>query len=162
MADKSANHRQTPLPERLTIPIRKLSDDAVVPHEAYSGDAGVDLCALEECDLAPFERTLVRTGLAVAIPAGFAGFVLPRSGNAIRKGLTLANTPGLIDSNYRGELKVAAINLDAHETVHIAKGDRIAQLVIMRVAQPAFDVRTILDDTERGAGGFGSSGVAAR
>lgn len=158
MADKSANHVQSPLPERMAVPIKKLADDAVVPHEAYAGDAGVDLCALEAADLAPFERKLIPTGLAVAIPAGFAGFVLPRSGTAIRQGLSLANTPGLVDSNYRGELKVAAVNLDAHEAIHIEKGDRIAQLVIMRVAQPAFEVRTELDGTERGAGGFGSSG----
>lgn len=162
MADTSANHVQAPLACRLTIPIKKLAPDAVVPHEAYAGDAGVDLCALESCDLAPFERRLIPTGLAVAIPQGFAGFVLPRSGTAIRQGLSLANTPGLIDSNYRGELKVAAVNLDAREPIHIAKGDRIAQLVIMAVAQPAFQVRTELDDTDRGTGGFGSSGVAAR
>lgn len=158
MADTSANHRQNPLPERIAVPIKKLRDDAVVPHEAYAGDAGVDLRALEACDLAPFERKLIPTGLAVAIPAGFAGFVLPRSGTAIRQGLSLANTPGLVDSSYRGELMVAAINLDAHEAIHIEKGDRIAQLVIMHVAQPSFDVRTVLDDTDRGEGGFGSSG----
>lgn len=162
MADASANHMQDPLPQRLRIPMQKLDEDAVVPHEAYAGDAGVDLCALTACDLAPFERRLIPTGLAVAIPRGFAGFVLPRSGAAIRQGLSLANTPGLVDSNYRGELKIAAINLDPAQTIHIRKGDRIAQLVIMSVAQPSFDLRCSLDVTERGTGGFGSSGVAAK
>lgn len=161
MADKSANHVQEPLPQRLLIPLQKLDEDAVVPHGAYEGDAGVDLCALEDCELAPFQRKLIPTGLAVAIPRGFAGFVLPRSGTAIRQGLSLANTPGLVDSNYRGELKIAAINLDPNETIRIRKGDRIAQLVVMAVAQPSFDVRATLDETERGAGGFGSSGVAS-
>ncbi|MGI6591386.1 MAG: dUTP diphosphatase [Eggerthellaceae bacterium] len=161
MADTSANHRQAPLTEKLTIPLQKLAEDAVVPHEAYEGDAGVDLCALEAVDLAPFERRLIPTGLAIAIPRGFGGFVLPRSGMAIKKGLSLANTPGLIDSNYRGELKVAAINLDAKNTIHIDKGDRIAQLVIMRVAEVSFQERDSLDETERGAGGFGSSGIQA-
>lgn len=161
MADMSAHHRQVPLTHKLSIPLKKLADDAVAPQGAYDGDAGVDLCALEAVDLAPFERRLIPTGLAVAIPRGFGGFVLPRSGMAIKKGLSLANTPGLIDSNYRGELKVAAINLDPQNTIHIEKGDRIAQLVIMQVAEVAFDLREELDETERGAGGFGSSGIQA-
>ena len=100
----------------LVIPITKLRDDAVVPSYAYPSDAGVDLRAVESVSLAPFERALVPTGLAIAIPEGYAGFVQPRSGLAIKQGVTVLNTPGLIDSHYRGELKVALINLDAHST----------------------------------------------
>ena len=144
---------------KFTIPLQVLDERAVVPHGAYDGDAGVDLRALVDCELAPFERALVPTGLAIAIPRGYAGFVLPRSGTAIKQGLSLINTPGLIDSNYRGELKIAAVNLDPTETIHISAGDRIAQLVIMGVETVSFDVRASLDETDRGAGGFGSSGV---
>lgn len=145
----------------LSVPMRVLSENAVVPKNAYDGDAGVDLCSTEEVVLQPFQRQLIGTGLAVAIPRGYAGFVLPRSGTAIRQGLSLANTPGLIDSNYRGELKIAAVNLDPETPIHIMPGDRIAQLVIMGVESPAFELVEVLDDTERGEGGFGSSGVSA-
>lgn len=144
----------------LNVPLKVLDERAVVPANAYRGDAGVDLRALIDVDLEPFERKLVPTGLAVAIPEGYGGFILPRSGTAIKQGLSLANTPGLIDSNYRGELKIAAINLDAHNTINIKAGDRIAQLVIMAVETPAFQVVDELDETVRGAGGFGSSGVS--
>lgn len=143
----------------LTIPITKLRDDAVVPLYAYPGDAGVDLRAVEPVSLAPFERALVPTGLAIAIPEGYAGFVQPRSGLAIKQGVTVLNTPGLIDSHYRGELKVALINLDAHSTFEVAPGDRIAQLVIQKVENVEWNVVDVLDETERGCGGFGSSGV---
>lgn len=148
-------------PKTLSAPLQVLDERAVIPHNAYAGDAGVDLCALESLTLAPFERRLIPTGLATAIPEGYAGFVLPRSGTAIRQGLSLVNTPGLIDSNYRGELKMAAINLDPHNPIEIKAGDRIAQLVIMAVEQVAFQVCDSLNETERGAGGFGSSGVSA-
>lgn len=147
---------------KMRIPLQVLDARAVVPHEAYAGDAGVDLCALVSCELAPFERMLVPTGLAIAIPTGYAGFVLPRSGTAIKQGLSLANTPGLIDSNYRGELKIAAINLDPKHPIFINAGDRIAQLVIMGVEFIAFDRCDTLDSTDRGAGGFGSSGVGKK
>ena len=110
----------------LSVPMKVLSENAVVPKNAYDGDAGVDLCSTEEVVLQPFQRQLIGTGLAVAIPRGYAGFVLPRSGTAIRQGLSLANTPGLIDSNYRGELKIAAVNLDPETPIHIMPGDRIA------------------------------------
>lgn len=143
----------------MNIPLKALDSRAIIPHEAYDGDAGVDLCALEACELKPFERQLIPTGLAIAIPRGYAGFVLPRSGTAIKQGLSLVNAPGLIDSNYRGELKIAAINLDADKPIAIQAGDRIAQLVIMAVESVAFEQRESLEDTERGAGGFGSSGV---
>lgn len=147
--------------EHLYVPLKKLDERAIVPKNAYRGDAGVDLHALEGCVLQPFERRLVHTGIAIAIPAGYAGFVLPRSGSALKKGLSLVNAPGLIDSNYRGEVGVIAVNLDAHEPLTIEAGDRIAQLVLMRVESVAFDVVEDLDATERGAGGFGSSGVSA-
>ena len=145
--------------QSLEIAITKLRDDAVVPVYAYPGDAGMDLRAVEPVALAPFERALVPTGLAIAIPEGYAGFVQPRSGLAIKQGVTVLNTPGLIDSHYRGELKVALINLDAHATFEVQPGDRIAQLVIQKVENVAWHVVDALDETERGEGGFGSSGI---
>ena len=116
--------------------------------------------ANETIDILPLERALVSTGLAVAIPEGYAGFVQPRSGRALKEGLSMANTPGLIDAHYRGELKVIAVNLDSKKTIHIERGERIAQLVIQAV--PAVRLLEVdeLDETDRGAGGFGSSGTA--
>lgn len=143
-----------------TIPTKKLCAEALIPHNAYVGDAGYDLCSTEEVVLQPFERTLIPTGLAIEIPFGYAGFVVPRSGLAIKQGLSIVNAPGLIDSNYRGELKVIAINLDPHEPISIHVGDRIAQLVIMKVESLDFQEVAELDDSERGTGGFGSSGVS--
>lgn len=142
----------------IRVQIRRLHPDVTLPSYAYAGDAGLDLRANEDVTLAPFERRLVGTGLAIAIPEGYAGFVQPRSGMALKRGLSMANTPGLIDAHYRGELKVLAINLDAHEPIHIARGERIAQLVIQQV--PVVDLVEVdeLDETDRGVGGFGSSG----
>lgn len=145
----------------IAIPLKKLSESAVVPRYAYTGDAGVDLCSTERCTLEPFERALIPTGLAIELPQGFAGFVLPRSGLAVKKGVSIVNAPGLIDSNYRGELKVCLINLDAHEPFTIEAGDRIAQLVVMPVPAVSFVPVDELSDSERGSGGFGSSGVKA-
>lgn len=142
---------------RMYVSLKKLDERAKIPENAYAGDAGVDLHALEGAILKPFERKLIGTGIAIAIPPGYGGFVLPRSGLAIKKGLSLVNAPGLIDSNYRGEIGVIAINLDAHEDIVIEPGDRIAQLVIMRVENPSFTVVEDLDETDRGSGGFGSS-----
>jgi len=130
-----------------------------VPQCAHPGDAGVDLCAACDMELRPFERALVPTGISLAIPKGYAGFVLPRSGLAIRQGLSLVNSPGLIDSNYRGEVQVIAINLDPEHGIKVRKGDRIAQLVVMRVEEAAFHVCDRLEETARGTDGFGSSGV---
>lgn len=144
----------------LNIPITTLVEGASVPSYAYSGDAGMDLRAIEHFELKPFERALVPTGLAIAIPEGYAGFVQPRSGLAIKQGVTVLNTPGLIDSHYRGELKVALINLDPDNVFEVNPGDRIAQLVIQKVERVEWNVVDSLDETERGAGGFGSSGVA--
>lgn len=143
----------------INLPIKRLDPTVGLPSYAYQGDAGLDLRAAEDVDLAPFERKLISTGLAIAIPDGYAGFVQPRSGMALKRGLSMANTPGLIDAHYRGELKVCAVNLDAHETIHIERGERIAQLVIQEV--PVVNLVEVeeLDETDRGAGGFGSSGV---
>lgn len=143
----------------VVVRIRRLSDDVVLPSYAHEGDAGMDLRAMETVTLQPFERRLVATGLAIAIPDGYAGLVLPRSGLAIKKGLTVANTPGLIDAHYRGELKVIAINVDPNDPVTIEAGDRIAQLVIQRIPEVQLVEVDELDDTDRGEGGFGSSGV---
>lgn len=143
----------------LPVKFAKTALEAVIPSRGRFGDAGYDLTSLEDLILQPFERKLIRTGIAIELPAHYAGLVIPRSGNAINKGLSLVNTPGLIDSNYRGELKVIAINLDPQEPIKISKGDRIAQLVIIRVEDVAFEQVDALSETERGSGGFGSSGA---
>ena len=142
--------------DSIELPIRRLDPSVELPTYAYAGDAGLDLRANEDVTLAPHERRLISTGLAVAIPEGFAGFVQPRSGLALKQGLSMANTPGLVDSHYRGELKVCAVNLDDEHPITIERGERIDQLVIQRV--PTVEVDE-LDETDRGAGGFGSSGV---
>lgn len=136
-----------------------LHPDAVVPRYAHAGDAGCDLVAVESCTLtAGGGRALVATGLAVAIPEGHGGFVLPRSGLASKHGVTCANSPGLIDPGYRGELKVALVNLDPTLDYHVEKGDRIAQLVVVPLATSEFLVVEELPSAARGEGGFGSSG----
>ena len=141
----------------IELPIQRLRDDAVVPARAYAGDAGLDLAACERVELRPGERALVGTGLAVAIPNGYAGFVQPRSGLAAQHGITIVNTPGLVDSGYRGELKVILHNTDAHETFVVEAGLRIAQLVVLEV--PGVDPVEVdeLPASERGVRGFGSS-----
>jgi dUTP pyrophosphatase len=144
---------------RPRLEVLKLSADSRLPAYAHAGDAGLDLAAAADVLLAPFERALVPTGIAVAIPEGYAGFVQPRSGLAIRHGLSFVNTPGLIDSHYRGEVSVVAVNLDAATPITIRKGDRIAQLVIQPVATVEVVDVTALDSTARGEGGFGSTGA---
>jgi len=141
----------------IELPIRRLRDDAVVPSRAYSGDAGLDLAACERVELAPGERALVGTGLAVAIPEGYAGFVQPRSGLASRHGITIVNTPGLVDSGYRGELRIILLNTDAHDAFVVEPGMRIAQLVVVPV--PGVEPIEVeeLPESERGVRGFGSS-----
>jgi dUTP pyrophosphatase len=143
----------------IELPIQRLRDDAVVPTRAYSGDAGLDLAACEHVELGPGERATVGTGLAVAIPEGFAGFVQPRSGLALRHGITIVNTPGLVDSGYRGELKVILLNTDPSEPFVVEPGMRIAQLVVLQV--PEVDPIEVeeLPESERGVRGFGSSAV---
>lgn len=147
--------------ERLTIPLVQLDDGLPVPTCAYVGDGGVDLRSTEDTVIKPFERILVPTGISIAIPLGFAGFVVPRSGLAIKHGISLVNSPGLIDSNYRGEIKAILINLDPNEPFEIKRGDRIAQLVISRVEEATFLPCAELPSSDRGEGGFGSSGVSS-
>lgn len=144
----------------INLPIHINNPQADPPAYAHHGDAGMDIRALSAITLQPFERALIPTGFSVAIPEGFAGFVQPRSGMAIKHGLSMVNTPGLIDSSYRGEIKVAAINLDPHTPIHIQPGDRIAQLVIVPVAHAEVLLVDELLDTHRGSGGFGSTGVS--
>jgi dUTP pyrophosphatase len=140
------------------LPFQRLDPAASLPERAHSGDAGLDLRAATEVVVGPGERAKVRTGLAVAIPDGHAGLVLPRSGLASRHGLTLANSPGLIDAGYRGEVLIAVVNLDPHDPVRIAKGDRIAQLLVVEVPQLEVVWAHDLPETTRGEGGFGSTG----
>ncbi|WP_321972715.1 dUTP diphosphatase [Paratractidigestivibacter sp.] len=145
--------------EKISLPIKRLDPEVELPSYAYAGDAGLDLRSSEDVVLEPFERRLISTGLAIAIPDGYAGFVQPRSGLALREGLSMANTPGLIDAHYRGELKICAVNLDPTNPIHITRGERIAQLVIQRVPVVTLVEVDELDETDRGEGGFGSSGV---
>lgn len=144
----------------VVVPIKRIDPAVELPSYAYEGDAGLDLRSNEDVVLAPLERRLVGTGLAVAIPEGYAGFVQPRSGMALKRGLSMANTPGLIDSHYRGELKVCAVNLDPETPISIERGERIAQLVIQRVPTVTLVEVEDLDETDRGTGGFGSSGAS--
>ena len=141
------------------LPIRRLRDDAVVPERAYAGDAGLDLAACERVELEPGGRATVGTGLAVAIPEGYAGFIQPRSGLAAKHGITIVNTPGLVDSGYRGELKVILLNTDRSDTFVVEPGMRIAQLVVMLVPGVAPVEVEELPESERGVRGFGSSTV---
>lgn len=141
----------------IELPIRRLRDDAVVPTRAYPGDAGLDLAACERVELAPGARATVGTGLAVAIPDGYAGYVQPRSGLAARHGITIVNAPGLVDAGYRGELRVVLLNTDPRETFVVEAGMRIAQLVVLPApALEPVEVRE-LPGSERGSRGFGSS-----
>ncbi|MBI4934727.1 MAG: dUTP diphosphatase [Actinobacteria bacterium] len=142
----------------LPIPIVRLDQDLPLPSYAHPGDAGLDLRAREDGEVRPGGgRLLMPTGISIAIPVGFAGFVLPRSGNALHHGLTVANAPGLIDSAYRGEVKVILLNTNPHDTFHVHRGDRIAQLVLQRVEEAEWQVVESLDGDDRG-GGFGHSG----
>jgi len=144
--------------EGVQLTVKRLDFGLPLPQYAHEGDAGLDLYSAEDVTLPPGRRMLIPTGLAVAIPVGFAGFIQPRSGLAITKGFSLVNTPGLIDSHYRGEIKIIAINLDPSTAVVISRGDKIAQLVIQRVERAELIEVDELDDTTRGEGGFGSSG----
>jgi dUTP diphosphatase len=141
----------------IELPIRRLRDEALLPGRAYPGDAGLDLAACERVELGPGERAVVPTGLAVAIPEGYAGFVQPRSGLAARHGITIVNTPGLVDSGYRGELRVILLNTDRRETFVVEPGMRIAQLVVLPVPEVEPVVVDELPASERGVRGFGSS-----
>ena len=144
------------------VKLKKLTPNAIIPTYGTAQSAGADLYSGMEqpVTIEPGKTEFIHTGIAIAIPEGYAGFVQPRSGLAIKQGVTVLNTPGLIDSHYRGELKVALINLDPNNVFQVKPGDRIAQLVIQKVEQVVWNVVSSLNETERGKGGFGSSGVA--
>jgi dUTP pyrophosphatase len=142
----------------VTLEFTRLSDAARAPARAHDGDAGYDLFAAEPATLGPGERASVGTGIAIAVPHGHAGLVLPRSGLAARHGISLPNAPGLIDAGYRGEVRVLLLNTDRSEPFEISPGDRIAQLVIARVESPELREVASLEETARGVGGFGSTG----
>jgi dUTP pyrophosphatase len=139
------------------VAVRRLREEAVLPAKAYSGDAGLDLTACERVELAAGERAVVRTGLAVAIPEGFAGLVQPRSGLAAEHGITIVNTPGLVDSGYRGEVQVILLNTDRERPFVVEPGMRIAQLVVVAVPELEVVEVEVLPESERGVRGFGSS-----
>ena len=142
----------------VVVPVKRLDESLEMPAYAYPGDAGLDLRSAASMVIGPFERKLVPCGIALAIPRGYAGLVIPRSGLAAKHGISIVNAPGLIDSDYRGEIRAILVNLDPQEDFAIEHGDRIAQLVITKV--PAVELEEVerLDETTRGAGGFGSSG----
>jgi len=143
----------------MRIPIRRLDPGLPLPAAQHDGDAGLDLYAASDVTLDPRGgRALIPTGIALAIPPGYAGFVQPRSGLALRHGVTLVNTPGLVDAGYRDEIRVLLINHDPAESFKVSRGDRIAQLVIQRFEPVEWDEVTDLDDTARGLGGWGSTG----
>jgi dUTP pyrophosphatase len=142
----------------LDVLLQRLDDGVDLPQYAHPDDAGADLRTTLDVTLAPGERAVVPTGIAIALPVGYAGFVHPRSGLAARSGLSLVNAPGTIDAGYRGEIKVCLVNLDPTEPIRLRRGDRIAQLVIQRVEQARFRVVDDLPESVRGAGGYGSTG----
>ena len=157
MTQQSADDR------RPLIRVQVLRPDATTPSYAHPGDAGADLCAADDLELAPFERALVPTGLAIALPEGHVGLIHPRSGLSSKHGITVVNAPGTIDAGYRGDIRVPLINLDPESSYAIRRGDRIAQLVVQQVEHARFVTVDALDDerldaTARGAGGFGSTG----
>src|SRR5579862_5591096 len=143
---------------QLEVLITRLDPAVPLPRYAQPGDAGVDLAAAEDIELAPGERAVVRTGIAIALPDGYAGFVHPRSGLAARHGITLVNAPGTVDAGYRGEIKVILLNTDVARPVSLRRGDRIAQLVVQRVENVTFREVPALPGSARGEGGFGSTG----
>ncbi|MEJ6012445.1 dUTP diphosphatase [Corynebacterium sp. H127] len=142
-----------------SIQIKRLDPGVPLPKRAHRGDAGADLHAASGATIAPGERVLIGTGIAIALPLGTVGLIHPRSGLAAKQGLSIVNTPGTVDADYRGEIKVCLINLDPSTPVVIERGDRIAQLVVQRVELVDFEEVDELDDTVRGAGGYGSTGV---
>lgn len=144
----------------IELPI--VGDSAQIPAYAQPGDAGADLRSAEALVLAPGERALVATGIRFALPDGYAAFVVPRSGLAVKHGISIVNSPGTIDAGYRGEIKVPLINLDQHNSFEIVPGDRIAQLIVMPVSRAVFVPVTELTESVRGDGGFGSTGVSDR
>jgi dUTP pyrophosphatase len=156
-----AHPRPASPPAELEVPVRLTSPEATPPAYALPGDAGADLAVAEDVELAPLQRALVGTGVAVAIPEGYAGFVHPRSGLAHRVGLSLVNAPGTIDAGYRGEIKVNLVNLDPTTPITLRRGDRVAQLVVQPVARARFVPVEQLPGSDRGSGGHGSTGGSA-
>jgi dUTP pyrophosphatase len=148
-------------PVRVQVGLLRLDPGMPLPAYAHAGDAGADLATAEDCVLAPGERKVVGTGIAIALPEGWAAFVHPRSGLAARSGLTIVNAPGTVDAGYRGEIKVCLLNTDAKQAVRLARGDLVAQLVIQQVAFAEFVESAVLPDSARGAGGYGSTGGVA-
>jgi len=146
------------VPDLLPVPLVRLDKELPPPAYAHPGDAGADLRTTVDVHLAPGERALVPTGIALALPEGYVGLVHPRSGLAARHGVSIVNTPGTIDAGYRGEVKVLLVNLDRAETVELSRGDRVAQLVVQRVEQASFVEVDALPESVRGAGGYGSTG----
>ncbi len=142
----------------MKLPVHRLDPDLPLPVYARPGDAGLDLLAATDVSLKPGERAAISTGLAIAIPPGYAGFVHARSGRAAREGLALANAPGVIDSGYRGEIKAVVVNLDPASPIHVKRGEKVAQLVVQAVERVELEAVAELPRSERGAGGFGSSG----
>jgi len=154
-----ASRREDPLPRsEPDVLIKRLDPGMPLPSYSHPGDAGADLAAAEDVELGPGQRALVRTGLAIALPAGYAAFVHPRSGLAAKYGVTVVNAPGTIDAGYRGEIKVTLLNTDSDRAVRFNRGDRIAQLVIQRVERAVFHEAEVLPGSSRGDGGFGSTG----
>lgn len=145
-------------PHAVDVLVRRLDPDVPLPSYAHPGDAGLDLVTTVDAVLEPGERALLPTGVAIALPEGYAGFVHPRSGLALKHGLSIVNAPGTVDAAYRGELAVTVINLDPREAVHLRRGDRIAQLVVQRVEHAVLHEVDTLPGSDRGEGGFGSSG----
>jgi dUTP pyrophosphatase len=145
-------------PGPVEILIRRIDPDLPLPRRSHPGDAGCDLFLAADVDLEPGQRAVVGTGVCIALPDGYAGFVHPRSGLAARHGVTIVNAPGTVDAGYRGEIKVILLNTDAEQTVRFRRGDRIAQLVVQRVERPVFVEVDRLPGSERGAGGHGSTG----
>ena len=148
-------------PDEVDVLVLRLDPGLPLPSLAHPGDAGVDLCTAVDAEIGPGERALLPTGLALALPDGYAGFVHPRSGLATKQGLTVVNAPGTVDAGYRGELRVGLVNLDRDRPVVLRRGDRIAQLVVQRVARARFHEVERLPGSARGTGGFGSTGTNA-
>ncbi|APT84889.1 dUTP diphosphatase [Corynebacterium aquilae] len=158
MTQQHPTHTSTPqsTPQFL---IKRLDKNLPLPRRAHRGDAGVDLYATTDATLQPGQRQLIPTGIALAMPLGYVGLIHPRSGLALKHGLSVVNTPGTIDADYRGEIKVCLINHDTAEPIHITRGDRIAQLLIQKVELVDFTEVEELDTTDRGTGGYGSTGI---
>ena len=158
MTGPEGTHHDSAHHDSVEVLIKRLDPGLPLPGRAHPGDAGTDLFAAQDVELAPGQRALVPTGVAIALPDGYAAFVHPRSGLAAKHGVTIVNAPGTVDAGYRGEIRVTLLNTDAEHPVRLQRGDRIAQLVVQRVAYPVFYEVETLPGSARGDGGFGSTG----